>query len=92
MGAVEAQKAEGVLHLHMFIYFQNACPYNNLQELADMIRKSMLSAEAFKEYISYVRCAEYPDAERFEQERPQIEKSWPAYAGDATLSRLPRFL
>ena len=65
VGAVEAQKAEGVLHLHMFLYIQNACQFNNLSDLADMIRKKMIDVEAYKEYISYVRCAEYPDPVRF---------------------------
>ena len=89
VGAVEAQKAEGVLHVHLFMYLQNACQFNNLRELGEMIRKAMLSVEAFKEFISYVRCAEYPDVQRFEAERPAIEKAWPAYNQDLTLSRLP---
>jgi hypothetical protein len=89
VGAVEAQKAEGVLHVHFFLYLQTACQFNNLKELGDMIRKAMLSVKAFKEYVSYVRCAEYPDVGRYEAERPVVEKAWPAYQKDATLSRLP---
>ena len=89
VGAVEAQKAEGVLHLHMFLYLQNACQFNNLSELADMIRNKMIDVEAYKEYISYVRCAEYPDPVRFREERCSIEKAWPAYSTDQSFSRLP---
>ena len=44
-----------------------------------------------KEYVNYSRCAAYPDVDRFEQERDTIEKEWPAYADDLTLSRLPNF-
>ena len=54
-----------------------------------MIRKAMLSVEAFKRYISHVRCAAYPVKERFEAERANIEKAWPAYSKDQSLCRLP---
>ena len=91
VAAVEAQKSEGVLHIHAFIYFQNACQYATLHELGTMLREGFLSVEAFKQWNSYVRCASYPDLEKFQKERGHIENTWPAYAADQTLSRIPTF-
>ena len=89
--AVEAQKAEGVLHMHAFIYFQMICQFASMKEISELLRKKMLSVEAMKEYISHVRCASYPDVEKFKEERDDIEKAWPAYATDYDLCRLPTF-
>ena len=36
--AVEAQKAEGVLHVHMFVYLQMASQFHTLYELANLFR------------------------------------------------------
>ena len=44
-----------------------------------------------KHFVSYVRCASYPDPDKFRKERGKIEKEWPAYAKDTSLCRLPRF-
>ena len=61
IGAVEAQKAEdGTLHVHMFVYVQMFCQFATLKELSEALRGKMLSVEAWKEYVSYVRCASYP--------------------------------
>jgi len=92
IGAVEAQKAEGVLHLHFFLYLQNLCQYSTLEEIGEMLRCEMVSPEAMKHYINHVRCATYPNVDLFNKERDQIEKSWPAYAEDYDLCRLPREL
>ena len=64
IGAVEAQQAEGVLHLHFFLYLQQAGQFRTLQEVASMIEKAALSVEAMKSFQSYVRCATLPDAEK----------------------------
>ena len=88
VGAVEAQKASGVLHLHLFLYFQMAPQFSTLQELADQLRARILASEVWKEYVSYVRCASYPDAEKAESDRSAVEETWPAYAKDKSLSRL----
>ena len=91
IAAVEAQKAEGVLHIHAFVYFHMVAQFCTLLELGKRLQKGMISATAMKEYISYTRCASYPDVSRFLAERNDIEKQWPAYADDLTLSRLPAF-
>ena len=91
IGAVEAQKAEGVLHIHLFLYIQMVAQYSTLLDLAHMLQTKLVPATALKLYESYVRCAAYPDVARFEKERDDIEKAWPAYAADPTLSRLPHF-
>mgnify|MGYP006907235490 CR=1 FL=1 len=51
----------------------------------------MLSRDALKQYVSHVRCASYPDVDAHRQSRAQLEKAWPAYANDLSLSRLPQF-
>ena len=91
VGAIEAQKAEGVLHVHAFYFFQCASQFLTLAELGQKLQEGMLSTDAFKEYVNYSRCASYPDAARFEAEKESIEKDWPAYAEDSSLSRLPSF-
>ena len=88
VGAVEAQKAEGVLHLHMFLFLQMVHQFTPLQEIADLIRAGILSSQSWKNYISHVRCASYPDAEQAEADRDYVERSWPAFAKDKSLSRL----
>ena len=89
IAAIEAQKAEGVLHIHALLYFQTLAQFSTLLELGKKLQEGLLSAKAMKEYISYTRCASYPSASKFVEERADIEKTWPAYADDLTLSRLP---
>ena len=91
VAAVEAQKAEGVLHIHAFIYVQMVTQFETLAQLASKIEQGLLSAAAMKEYISYTRCASSPNVDLFESERDKIEKQWPAYAQDLSLSRCPAF-
>ena len=54
IGAVEAQKAEGVVHVHLFLYIQMILQYSTLKEVADQLQKKMCSAEAVKAYISHI--------------------------------------
>ena len=91
VGAKEAQKAEGCLHLHFFVFMQMASQFCTLHAIAEMLRKRALSVEALKTYVSHVRCAAYPDPAKFEAERSAVEEAWPAYAEDPSLSRLPIF-
>ena len=89
VGAFEAQKSEGVLHLHMFFFPQMAHQYMTLPQIADRIRQGLLSADTFKHFVSTARCARYPDSDMFNKERPTIERTWPAFATDMPLSRPP---
>ena len=89
IGAVEAQKAEGVLHLHLFIFLQMANQHATLQEIAELFQQQLLSINAIKAFHSYVRCASLPDPVKMEEERAAIEEAWPAYADDKSLSLLP---
>ena len=91
VGAVESQKADGVLHVHFFVYLQMLMQFSTLHDLARVLREGMLSADAIKQFVSHVRCASYPDLEAFREGRTEVEKAWPAYADDVTLSRLPQF-
>ena len=74
VGAVEAQKAEGVLHLHLFIFLQIAFQHRTLQEIADMFRQQLLQPDAWKRYVENVRKVAYPDIDVFHQQRESIEK------------------
>ncbi len=51
----------------------------------------MMTSDALKQYVSHVRCAAYPDVDAHRQARAQVEKAWPAYAEEVSLSRLPQF-
>ena len=57
VGAVESQKADGVLHIHLFLYLQMIMQFSTLHDLARVLRDGMLSSEAVKHFVSYVRCA-----------------------------------
>ena len=46
VGAVEAQKAEGVLHLHLFLFLQMCHQHRSLEAIGDMLRDELLSADA----------------------------------------------
>ena len=73
------------------MYLQMRTQFSTLHELAHALREHMLSADATKRFVSYVRCASYPDLDAYQRERSRVEKAWPAYAKDPTLSRLPSF-
>ena len=75
VGAVESQSKEGVLHIHLFIFLQMATQFNTIHELGEMLRRKMLSVEALKMFISYVRCASYPDLELHQRHRGDVELS-----------------
>ena len=89
--AVESQSADGVLHVHLFMYFQMAMQFMTLHQLAQHLREKMLTADAVKQYVSHVRRASYPDAKAHQESRSQLGKAWPAFADDQQLSRLPKF-
>jgi hypothetical protein len=88
IGAVEAQLAEGALHLHFFMYLQTAFQFKTLEEIAAMLKQELLTGAAWKNFVSHVRCGAYPDPEKFEAERTAIEKACPAFATDQSLCRL----
>ena len=91
VAAVESQSADGVLHVHLFMYLQMGMQFMTLHQLAQQLREKMLTADALKQYVSHVRCASYPDVEGHQRSRSQVEKAWPAFADDQELSRLPKF-
>ena len=51
VGAVEAQKAEGVLHLHLFLFPQMAMQHLTLKEIAERFREHLLEPDAWKYYV-----------------------------------------
>ena len=73
VGAVEAQKKEGVLHQHS-LFPQMARHHQNLKDIADQFRQRVLSVEATKAFISHTRCATYPDPAAFRAARADIEQ------------------
>ena len=64
----------------------------DLSELAELFRERVLSMDALKQYRIHLRCAEYPGVEKFDRERDEIEKEWPAHAGDVSLCRAPAYI
>ena len=92
VGAIEAQIAEGVLHIHLYIFFQHVHQFSTLFEIAEFLEKEMLSVDSFKAYINATRVAAYPDIEEFDRAIDSIEQSWPAYSNDYSLSRPSSFL
>ena len=77
VAAVESQAADGVLHVHLFMFVQMAMQFRNLHELAEILRQNMLSAAALKQYVNHVRCAAYPDVDAHRQPRAQVETRGP---------------
>ena len=73
VAAVESQAADGVLHVHLFLYIQMTMQFGAFCELAQPLREKMLSGYALKQYVSHVRCASYPDVEAHRQSRSQVE-------------------
>ncbi len=92
IGAEEAQKAEGVLHFHFFIFLQMAHQFMTLVEIASMLERGILSVDALKRFHDHVRHAAYPKPEDVKEERPLVEEMWPAYQGDVSLCRAPPFV
>ena len=92
VGAVEAQKAEGVLHLHLFLFLQMLHQFMTLHDIAEHLRQGLVSVEAMKTFVSFVRSASYSDVDAFNKERESIEAAWPEYRTDFTLSRPPAFI
>ena len=92
VGAVEAQKAEGVLHMHAFIFLQAAHQFNTLDGIGEMLRKALITVEMMKTFISNVRRASYPDASLFRQEQSKIESEWPEYKKEYALCKPPQHM
>jgi hypothetical protein len=90
IGAVESQKVEGVLHLHLFLFLQMAMQFKTLAEIAELFQKALLNTKDWKQYINHVRPAAYSDLESFTSQRDVIEKAWPAYLYTAELCRPPK--
>ena len=76
--------------MHAFLFLQAAHQYHNLHEIGDLLRRSLITVEMLKTYISNVRRASYPDAARFRQERTDIEAAWPEYKNEFALCRPPQ--
>ena len=105
-GAKECQKSNGSLHLHMFVFIQRLHQYCNLAEIAQRLEQALVNAEDLKDYINNICCTTYPDPERFEAEKPKLEKNFPRYAewqeydaaegplrcGDCMLGQIPAFV
>ena len=65
-----------------------AFEFKTLEEIAQSLRSRLLTGQAWKDFVSHVRCGAYPNLKKFDAERDEIEKAWPAFANDLSLSRL----
>ena len=74
VAAVESQSADGVLHVHLFMYMQMAMQFMTLHQLAQQLREKMLTADALKQYVSHVRCASYPDCLLYTSPSPRDKR------------------
>ena len=92
IGAVENQKAEGVLHLHFFVFLQMVHQFANLAEIGKMLKDRLLSVDELKAFVDHARCATYPDVQKFEQERNDLENNWPVYAKEDDICRAPHYI
>jgi hypothetical protein len=75
-----------------------------LKEIAELIEKGLASLDEFKQYISHICTEAYPDAERHEEEKKDIEVHWPRFDencdatdgtcvwGDTRSGRIPSFV
>ena len=71
---VEAQKSEGVLHLHFKLFVQRAHQHKTLQEIASLIRNGFLDPEALKAFHCWISNEGRPDPEQQEADADQVEK------------------
>ena len=74
IGAVEAQKAEGVLHIHMFLYLQMLHQHKTLAEIGELIRAKLMSVDDFKTYRKSPRGCAPPPPDFFLEESLRREK------------------
>ena len=75
VAAVESQAADGVLHVHMFMYMQMAFQFATPHDIASLLREKMLSVDALKHFVTYFRCASYPDVAAQRDERGSVENA-----------------
>ena len=75
IGAAEAQKAEGVLHIHLFMFFQWMYQFCTLKEIADRMRAGLVTVQALKKYHDAVRRAAYPDVSLLQEQKKNIDKA-----------------
>ena len=57
IGACEAQKAEGVLHIHLYIFFQCAHQFLTLFEIAEKIRNQAVFCRTIQELYKFHSCS-----------------------------------
>ena len=74
VAVVESQAADGVIHVHLFMYMEHAMQFSTFHDLARLLRDKMLSAAALKHFVSHVRCAAYPDVAAHREDRAKVEK------------------
>ena len=90
IGAIEGQKVEGVLHMHMFLYFQMQHQYMTLHEISERLMAGLGSTmHEMKEYVNNNRRASYPDLKQFTETQQWLESQWPNYPSEMALCKPP---
>ena len=92
IGAVEAQKTNGSLHFHFFLFVQRLHQFSTLQEIAELLKASIVKAVDLKRFLANMCVTEYTDLEKFVSEQSSIEANFPTYSDDTTLGRIPAFV
>ena len=75
IGAVECQKTNGSLHFHFFLFVQRLHQFATLQEIAELLKASIVESADLKRFLANMCVAEYYDLEKFVSEQPSIEAS-----------------
>ena len=79
-GAVECQKSNGSLHLHLFAFVQRLHQYATMKEIAELLEKALVDAADLKQFLSNICCESYADVEKHQKEMPTLEEHFPTYS------------
>ena len=69
-GAKECQKSNGSLHIHLFAFVQRLRQFSNMVDIAARLKEGFVKATDLKHDIHKICCTTYPDAKRFNEDRP----------------------
>ena len=89
-----------------FAFIQRLHQYCNMVEIAERLEQALVNAADLKNYINNICCTTYPDVEKFNEDRDDLEKHFPSYAeyqehqnteqprhcGECRLGQIPAFV
>jgi len=69
----------GALHFHFWNLIQRLHQHHSLQEIAAMLEKGLIAAEALKKFCAELCCESYPDTSKMREEIAETERCWPCF-------------